>query len=384
MQLTSKLAQNETTIFTVMSAMAKEYNAVNLGQGFPDYDCDDRLRKLVSKHLNELKNQYAPMAGVPLLRAAISQKINRSYQTTVDPETQICITAGATQAIFTVIMAFVHKGDEVIIIEPAFDCYLPALELVGGIPKIYAMHYPDYKIDWDQLETLVTERTRMIFINSPHNPTGTIFKKADLLALERIVTGRDIIVLSDEVYEHLIFDGELHQSVLRFPNLLQQSLAVFSFGKTFHATGWKIGYCVGAEPLIAEFKNIHQWNVFSVNSFVQYALAEHLEDASSYESLPQFFQQKRDLLTKELASLPMQAKISEGTYFQLYRYGDLSDLEEFAFAKYLTQEAGVAVIPLSPFYSNPPNEKVIRLCFGKKEATLKEAAYRLNKHFSYL
>lgn len=381
MQLKSKLAQNETTIFTVMSAMAKEYNAVNLGQGFPDYDCDDKLRKLISKHLNEGKNQYAPMAGVSVLREAISNKIAHSYNTVINPETQICITAGATQAIFTTIMAFIHKGDEVIIIEPAFDCYLPAIELVGGIPKIYSMHYPDYKIDWERLETLVTERTRMILINSPHNPTGTIFKKEDLLALERIVTGKDIIVLSDEVYEHLVYDGELHQSVLRFPNLLQQSLAVFSFGKTFHATGWKIGYCVGAEKLITEFKNIHQWNVFSVNSFVQYALAEHLQDASTYERLPQFFQQKRDLLTKELASLPMQAKISEGTYFQLYSYAGLSDLDEFAFAKYLTQKVGVAVIPLSPFYSKSTNEKVIRLCFGKKEATLKAAAERLNNHF---
>ncbi|MEN0048655.1 MAG: methionine aminotransferase [Bacteroidota bacterium] len=381
MQLTSKLIQNETTIFTVMSAMAKQYNAVNLGQGFPDYDCDESLRKLVRQHLNEGKNQYAPMAGVPILREAISRKITHSYGTTIDPETQICITAGATQAIFTAILAFVHQGEEVIIIEPAFDCYLPAIELVGGIPKIYAMHYPDYKIDWKQLVKLVTERTKMILINSPHNPTGTILKEEDLQALERIVAGRDIVVLSDEVYEHLIYDGETHQSVLRFPNLLQQSLAVFSFGKTFHATGWKIGYCVGAEKLVAEFKNIHQWNVFSVNSFVQYALAEHLQDASAYERLPRFFQQKRDLLTQALASLPMQANVSAGTYFQLYSYEGLSDLNEFDFAKYLTQEVGVAVIPLSPFYSNPPNEKVIRLCFGKKAATLVAAAERLNKHF---
>ncbi|MEM9848467.1 MAG: methionine aminotransferase [Bacteroidota bacterium] len=383
MQITSKLAQNETTIFTVMSAMAKQYQAVNLGQGFPDYDCDVELKQLVSKHLNAGKNQYAPMAGVPALRDAIRQKIAHTHQADIDADTQICITAGATQAIFTAILAFVRSGEEVIVIEPAFDCYLPAIQLAGGIPKIYSMRYPDYQIDWEALGQLISDRTSMILINSPHNPTGTILRKEDLLQLERLVVGKDIIVLSDEVYEHLIYDDESHQSVLRFPNLMAQSIAVFSFGKTFHATGWKIGYCVGAPNLIAEFKNIHQWNVFSVNSFVQHAIAEYLENPASYELLPDFFQTKRNLLTEVLEDVPMQPKLSEGTYFQLYHYAEISDQDDFSFAKHLTRSIGVTTIPLSPFYTNPPDDQVIRLCFAKKESTLLEAANRLKKLNSY-
>ncbi len=379
MHITSKLPATETTIFTVMSALARQYNAINLGQGFPDFDCDEGLRKLVSKYLNDGKNQYCPMAGLLDLREAIAQKIERSYGTIVNPETEICVTAGATQALFTAISAFVHSGDEVIIFEPAYDSYTPSIQVAGGIPKPYRMTLPDYAIDWNIVENMVTDKTKMILINTPHNPTGTILKESDLLALEQIVKDKNIIVLSDEVYEHLIYDEEKHQSVLRFPNLFRQSLAVYSFGKTFHSTGWKIGYCVGPEHLIQEFKNIHQWNVFSVNSFTQYALAEHLQNPESYEYLPQFFQAKRNLLNERLKETPLKAQLSKGTYFQLYNYENISQEKDTEFAKYLTQEIGVASIPLSPFYTNPPDDKVVRLCFAKKEETLEKAAERLSK-----
>ena len=375
----SKLPISDITIFTVMSALANQHQAINLGQGFPDFDCDTSLKALVEKYLNDGKNQYCPMPGLLALRQSISHKMNRSYGMTLDPATQICITAGATQALFTAITAFIHDGDEVIIIEPAYDSYQPAIRIAGGIPKPYQLTYPDYSIDWNELRAMVNDKTKMIIINTPHNPTGTILRTKDIAALEQIVANKNIIVLSDEVYEHLIYDKEEHQSVLRFPNLFNQSLAVYSFGKTFHSTGWKIGYCVGPAYLMNEFKNIHQWNVFSVNSFTQYALAEHLKNPASYESLGEFFQQKRDYLTKELASVPLKPKLSAGTYFQLFNYAALSKEADVAFAKYLTTELGVAAIPLSPFYTTPPGDKVIRLCFAKKETTLAAAAERLSK-----
>ena len=381
MHLRSKLPKSETTIFSVMSALANDYQAINLGQGFPDYDCDDKLRTLVTKYLNLQKNQYCPMPGLLDLRQAIGHKMNKSYGTNLDATTQICVTAGATQALFTAITAFVHQGDEVIIIEPAYDSYTPSIKIVGGVPIPYTLHAPDYSIDWNAFETFLTLKTLMIIINTPHNPTGTILKKSDLEALENIVLGKNIIVLSDEVYEHLIYDNEPHQSVLRFPKLFEQSLAVYSFGKTFHSTGWKIGYCVGPDYLMKEFINVHQWNVFSVNSFVQFALAEYLEDEGTYNYLSTFFQQKRDFLNDELAQTSLVPMISQGTYFQLYNYEAVSDLEDIAFAKYLTTEVGVAAIPLSPFYSKPPNDKVIRLCFAKTEATLAKAAERLQGYF---
>jgi len=375
---TSKLPISDITIFTVMSALANKHKAINLGQGFPDFDCDASLKTLVEKYLNDGKNQYCPMPGLLALRQSISNKMYTAYGMNLDAATQICITAGATQALFTAITAFIHDGDEVIIIEPAYDSYQPAIRIAGGIPRPYQLTYPDYAIDWNELGEMVNDKTKMIIINTPHNPTGTILKKKDLAALEQIVANKNIIVLSDEVYEHLIYDKEEHQSVLRFPNLFNQSLAVYSFGKTFHSTGWKIGYCVGPEYLMNEFKNIHQWNVFCVNSFTQYALAEHLKNPNSYNSLGAFFQQKRDYLTNELTSVPLKPKLSAGTYFQLFNYADLSDQDDVAFAKYLTKEIGVAAIPLSPFYTNPPGDKVIRLCFAKKETTLSAAAERLS------
>ena len=319
------------------------------------------------------------MPGLLDLRQAISDKIQFTCGQSVNPNEEICITAGATQALFTAITAFVHAGEEVIILEPAYDSYIPSIQLAGGIPRGYQMVYPDYAIDWNEIESMVNEKTRMIIINTPHNPTGTVLKKEDLVALENIVADKNIIVLSDEVYEHLIYDKATHQSVIRFPKLYQQSLAVFSFGKTFHSTGWKMGYAVGPKHLMDEFKNVHQWNVFCVNSFTQYALAEHLQTPSNYTTLPAFFEQKRDFLTNSLKATPLVPQISQGTFFQLFNYAALSDMEDGEFAKYLTREIGVAAIPLSPFYSKPTGDKVIRLCFAKKESTLAAAAERLAK-----
>ena len=379
MNIRSKLPKSEVTIFAVMSGLARKYNAINLGQGFPDFDCDEKLKILVSKYLNDNKNQYCPMPGLLELRQAISKKLFRSHAINLNAETQVCVTAGATQALFTAIEAFVHQGDEVIIIEPAYDSYRPSILIAGGVPRAYQLTYPDYSIDWNEIENMVNDKTKMIIINTPHNPTGTILHQSDLESLEAIVADKNIIVLSDEVYEHLIYDNEQHQSVMRFPKLFEQSLAVFSFGKTFHATGWKMGYCVGSEQLMAEFKNVHQWNVFSVNSFLQYALAEHLQDPSTYEYLPKFFQQKRDFLTEKLEKTVLKPLKSSGTYFQLYHYGAINDMTDIDFAKYLTREIGVAAIPLSPFYAKPVGDKVVRLCFAKQEKTLAAAAERLSK-----
>ena len=373
----SKLTSGGATIFSVMSKLASEHKAINLGQGFPDFECDEKLKELVAKHLNEGKNQYAPLAGLPKLNETLSKKMERVYGMPINPDSQICVTAGATQALYTAIMAFVNKGDEVIIFEPAYDCYTPQIQLAGGVVKPYNMTYPDYSIDWDEVKDMVNDRTRMIVINTPHNPSGTVLNKQDMEALEEIVSDTNIIVLSDEVYEHLIFDGEEHQSIMRFPKLFNQSLAVFSFGKTLHTTGWKMGYIVGPEYLIKEFKTIHQWNVFCTNSFVQFAIADYLAEPKNYEYLSSFFQEKRDKMNELLEDVPLTPKVAKGTYFQAYNYSDVSDMDDLSFAKYLTSEIGVAAIPMSPFYTIPPGDKVIRLCFAKKEETIQAAGERL-------
>ena len=375
----SKLPRSTLSIFAKVSALAKKHQAINLGQGYPDFDCDPRLQALVSKHLQAGRNQYAPMPGVLELRQAISDKIKLTYQKSLNPDTEICVTAGATQALFTAIQAFVHTGNEVIIIEPAYDSYRPSVIIAGGVPIAYRLKSPDYQVDWNVVGEMVTSKTRMIIINTPHNPTGKTLKPTDLLALQEIVAERNILVLSDEVYEHLIYDGQEHQSVLRYEKLFQQSLAVYSFGKTLHATGWKLGYCVGPEHLMTEFKNIHQWNVFSVNSFVQYAIAEYLTDHSTYQQLSDFFQQKRDLLTELMKDSPLRALSSEGTYFQLYDYSEVSDMDDLKFYEYLTREYGVATIPLSPFYAVPTRDKVVRFCFAKEDSTLIAAINKLSK-----
>ena len=362
-----------------MSTLATENKAINLGQGFPDFDSDPVLRDLITKHLNDGKNQYCPMPGLLALRETLSEKIARCYGASIDPATQLCVTAGATQALFTAINAFVHQGDEVIILEPAYDCYKPEVLIAGGIPQPYSMTYPDYSVDWNEISDMVSDKTRMIIINTPHNPSGTLLEEEDMQALEQIVQGKDIVVLSDEVYEHLIYDGKKHQSVMRFPNLFAQSIAVFSFGKTLHTTGWKLGYVVGPEQLINEFKNIHQWNVFCVNSFLQFAIADYLKDPSTYDGLPSFFEEKRNRLTELLCDVPMKPLLSKGTYFQLYEYSEISNDDDVTFAKYLTTEIGVAAIPMSPFYSEAISDKTVRLCFAKKDETLEAAAERFLK-----
>lgn len=374
----SKLPNVGTTIFTVMSALANEHQAINLSQGFPDFLSSKRLIDLVHQYMQKGYNQYAPMAGVPALREQLAAKIADLYQIDVQPD-EITVTAGATQALFTAISAFVRPGDEVIMLEPAYDCYRPAVEVNGGIPIIYEMQAPDFQVDWKSVGQLFSERTRMIIINTPHNPTGTILRQADLEALEKLVADTNVLVLSDEVYEHLIYDGEPHQSVLRYPGLRARSLAVYSFGKTFHNTGWKVGYCVAPPELTAEFRKVHQFNVFCVNTPVQYALAEFLQNPDEYLILNAFYQQKRDFLAQVMAGSPLQPLPSRGTYFQLFDYKNISDEPDQAFARRITQEYGVASIPVSAFYSSGRDERVIRLCFAKKEETLEKAGALLQR-----
>ncbi len=373
MQIDSKLPNVGTTIFSVMSALANEHQAINLSQGFPNFDCPEGLKERVNFHMQNGKNQYVPMAGVPLLRERLAQKMEKSYGQPIDPASEITITAGATQALFTAIAAFVRPGDEVILIEPAYDSYRPSIEVVGGVPVVYELTAPDFRINWDDFQQCISERTKMIIINTPHNPIGKVLSEDDLLALQKITNNTDIIVLSDEVYEHLIFDGKAHQSVLRFSELFKRSLIVYSFGKTFHSTGWKMGYCVAPELLMKEFRKVHQFNVFSVNSFVQYGIADFLSNESFYLDLPNFYQQKRDFFQDAMAGSRLRALGSEGTYFQLFDYSSISDEGDLAFAKRMTTEFGVAAIPVSAFYSSGRDEKVIRLCFAKTEEVLKEA-----------
>ena len=381
MEINSKLPTVGINIFSIMSAMANQYGAINLSQGFPDFDCPKDLQNRVNFHLKNGKNQYVPMAGVPLLRERLAKKMENSYGQRIDSDTEITITAGATQALFTAITAFVRNGEEVILIEPAYDSYRPAVELAGGIPIIYELEGPDYQIDWKSFGKLISPNTKMIIINTPHNPIGKIRSEEDMRALEELTKETDILVLSDEVYEHLIYDGKKHQSVLRFPDLFKRSLLVYSFGKTFHSTGWKMGYCVGPELLMREFRKVHQFNVFSCNSFVQYGIADFLEDPATYQQLPEFYQQKRDYFQNQLFGSALNPLSSEGSYFQLYDYSAVSDLPDTEFAKHLTKEIGVAAIPVSVFYSSGRDEKVVRFCFAKKEETL-AAAGKLLKEIS--
>jgi methionine transaminase len=374
----SKLPHVGPTIFAVMSAMANKYGAINLSQGFPNFDPPQGLRDLVSKYMNLGMNQYSPMPGVPALREAIARKIYSLYDLEVDPETEITVTSGGTQALFTAIAAFISAGDEAVIVEPAYDSYGPSIEVQGGKAVPYELSAPDYRIDWDQLELLVTPRTRMIIVNSPHNPTGKAFVREDLLALERIAEKHDLWVLSDEVYEHLIYDERIHESVFRYPKLYQRSLAVFSFGKTFHNTGWKMGYCVAPPELTKEFRKVHQFNVFSANTPIQYALAEFLQNPEEYLLLPAFYQKKRDYFLQAIEGSGLQPVDCEGTYFLMAGYSQLSDLNDFAFCEWLIKEAGVAAIPVSSFYLSKRDEKVIRFCFAKTEDVLAQAGEKLN------
>jgi methionine aminotransferase len=379
LHINSKLPESRLTIFTVMSALANQYGAINLGQGFPDFDCDESLKILISKYLNAGKNQYCPMPGLFELREALSKKYFNSYNNKINPGSEITVTAGATQALFTAITAFIHSGDEVILIEPAYDSYRPSIILAGGIPISYELKSPDFKIDWDHFSDLISSKTRMIIINTPHNPIGRVLHEKDIIALQSLVKDKNIIVLSDEVYEHLIYDGLEHSSILKYPQLYEQSLAVYSFGKTFHSTGWKIGYVIAPEPLTTEFRKVHQWNVFSVNSFLQYALADYLKDPAPYLQLPSFYQGKRDHFNELLHGSKLLPLKCEGTYFQLFDYSSISSEDDIDFAKDITKYHGVAAIPLSVFYTSHRQDKLIRLCFAKTEEVLEKAAELLRK-----
>ena len=370
----SKLPNVGTTIFTVMSALANKHGAINLSQGFPDFPSDPELIDRVCHYMKEGFNQYAPMPGVEALRQAIAAKIDRLYGTKPDPTTEITITAGATQAIFTAIATLVRPGDEVLVFEPAYDSYIPGIEVCGGKAIPFRLKAPDYRIDWAAVEAMITPATRVIMINSPHNPTGTILEASDLLNLQALVAKYRLWIISDEVYEHLIYDGLTHESVLKYPELYRRSFAAFSFGKTFHNTGWKLGYIVAPPLLTAEFRKVHQFNVFSCNAPIQYALADYLMNPSHYEELPSFYQQKRDYFLDAMKGSGLQPFDCKGTYFQLFDYSAVSDEPDTVFAETMTTRYGVAAIPVSVFYGAGLDEKVIRLCFAKKTETLREAA----------
>lgn len=372
-QINSKLPDVGTTIFSVMSKLANEHNAINLSQGFPNFDCSDRLKELVNAYMQKGYNQYAPMAGLMGLREQLAIKAEKLYQANLHPDTEITITAGATQAIYTAISAFIKQGDEVILIEPAYDSYRPSIVVNGGIPIAYELKAPDYRIDWNAFSSLISERTRMIIINTPHNPTGTSLEASDLLHLQNLTKDTNILVLSDEVYEHLIYDGKVHESVLKYPELYQRSLITYSFGKSLHATGWKMGYCIAPEHLMQEFRKVHQFNVFSVNTPMQYAIADFLKTPDNYLSLSSFFQEKRDYFADLMAATRFRPIPCTGTYFQLYDYSAISDEQDVVFAKRMTVERGVATIPVSVFYNSAYDGKVVRFCFAKTKDTLEKA-----------
>ncbi|HYD96224.1 MAG TPA: pyridoxal phosphate-dependent aminotransferase [Noviherbaspirillum sp.] len=377
--LPSRLPNVGTTIFTVMSALATEKGAVNLGQGFPDFDCDPALVDAVTAAMKDGFNQYPPMSGVPALRQAIAAKIGAIYGHAYNPDTEITVTAGATQAILTSVLCCVHPGDEVIVIEPVYDSYVPAIELAGGVPVFVQMEVgaQGYSVPWQKVAAAVTPKTRLIMINSPHNPTGSVLREADIRALEEIVRGTGILILSDEVYEHMVYDGARHESVCRYPELASRAFVVSSFGKTYHVTGWKIGYVAAPAALTAEFRKVHQFNVFTVNTPVQHGVARYMANPAPYLELPAFYQRKRDLFRDGLASTRFKLLPSDGTYFQCVDYSAISSAPEADFAKWLTAEIGVAAIPVSAFYNQPRESGIVRFCFAKKDDTLRSALERL-------
>jgi methionine transaminase len=377
--LKSKLPNMGQSIFAVMSRLAGEQQAINLSQGFPDFDISDELIERVDYYMKAGNNQYAPMPGVLALREAISKKVAKDHGALYNPETEINITAGATQALYTAISAFIGDDDEAIIFEPAYDSYAPAVRVNGGHVKFAQMELPGYTINWSHLARLITNRTKMIIINTPHNPTGSVLGEDDLQALQRITRKTDIVVLSDEVYEHLIFDQAQHHSVCRFPDLAARSIAVGSFGKTFHATGWKIGYALAPENLMREFRKVHQWVVFAVNTPIQMAIADFLKNENNYKNLPAFFQEKRDRFVELISSSGFKPVPCGGTYFQCLDYSGISDEPDLDFAKRLTTEKKIASIPLSPFFMNGRDDKILRFCFAKKDETLQKAAEILCK-----
>lgn len=374
MQHHSKLPNVGTTIFTVMSALANKHQAINLSQGFPNFKSDQKLIELVSKAMNSGFNQYAPMQGALELRQAIAKKFEILYNSSYHPETEITVTAGATQAIFTIISAFIKPNDEVIIFKPAYDCYEPAIELNGGKTIAIQLKAPDYSVDWNAVKSLINSNTKMVIINTPQNPSGTIFSKNDMLQLQDLLKNTNIILLSDEVYEHLVFDDEQHQSACLFPDLKERSFVVASFGKTFHNTGWKVGYCCAPKALMEEFQKVHQFNVFSVNHPVQKALADYLQESEHYSNLSRFYQQKRDLFLDLIQESRFKFTPAKGTYFQVLDYSEITDEYDVDFAKQLTIDHGLASIPLSVFNAHGLDHKVLRFCFAKTDETLEAAA----------
>jgi methionine transaminase len=375
--LQTKLPAVGTTIFTVMSALAAEKGAVNLGQGFPDFDCDPKLVQAVTEAMTCGLNQYPPMAGVPALREAVSAKIEAMYGRKYDPGSEVTITAGATQAIITAVLAVVRPGDEVIVLEPCYDSYVPNIELAGGTVVRVPLTPGSFRPDFGKIAAALTARTRAIIINTPHNPSATVWSAGDMRALEELLAPTEVLVISDEVYEHMVFDGRDHQSAARFPGLAARSFIVSSFGKTYHVTGWKVGYVAAPAPLSAEFRKVHQFNVFTVNTPMQHGLAAYMADPQPYLQLPAFYQRKRDLFREGLARTRFELLPSEGSYFQCVRISRVSDLPEDEFCKWLTGEIGVAAIPLCAFYGNGFDQRVVRFCFAKRDETLHEALARL-------
>ncbi len=373
-QIFSKLPQSGTSIFAIMSKMAVDHHAINLSQGFPDFPISDKLIARVNHYMKKGFNQYAPMPGVLPLRKAIAQKAAKTYGVSYNPEHEITITAGATQAIYTAISAFIKEGNEVIIFEPAYDSYAPAVKINGGLVKYVELTAPFFKINWNDVKRMISNRTRMIIINSPHNPTGSLLDESDMMQLDVITRNTDIIVLSDEVYEHLIFDNQKHQSACCFPGLVNRSMVIGSFGKTFHATGWKTGFVMAPADLTAEFRKLHQFTVFASNTPIQYAIADFLEDDANYTHLPAFYQSKRDFFAEKLKSSRFELIPCHGTYFQLLSYKAISDEPEMVFAERLVKEHRIALIPLAPFYQQNQNQQLMRVCFAKKEETLSKAA----------
>ncbi|WP_035819660.1 pyridoxal phosphate-dependent aminotransferase [Janthinobacterium sp. RA13] len=376
---TSRLPLVGTTVFTRMSSLAAQHGAVNLGQGFPDFDCAPKLVELVSDAMHAGHNQYPMMTGSAPLREAIAAKIASLYGHGYDAGTEITVTAGATQALTTAILCCVHPGDEVIVIEPAYDSYLPAIALAGGVPVLVAMEVGEhgYSVPWDKLAAAVSSKTRLIIINTPHNPTGTILRPADVAALADIVRGTQILILSDEVYEHMVYDGVPHASLARNPELAARSFIVSSFGKTYHVTGWKIGYVAAPASMTAEFRKVHQYNVFSVNTPMQHGLAGYMAEPQPYLDLPAFYQRKRDLFRDGLAGSRFTLLPADGTYFQCVRYDAISQETEAQFAEWLTTEIKVAAIPVSAFYAQGKESGIVRFCFAKKDETLRLALERL-------
>nr|WP_315427335.1 pyridoxal phosphate-dependent aminotransferase [uncultured Albidiferax sp.] len=375
----TKLPAVGTTIFTVMSALATEHNAVNLGQGFPDFNCDPALVQAVTDAMQQGLNQYPPMPGIPALREAVATKIKALHAREYSANTEITITAGATQGIITAILAVVRPGDEVIVLEPCYDSYVPNIELAGGTVVRVPLTPHTFRPDFDKIAAAITPKTRAILINSPHNPSATIWSREDMLQLQELLAPTEVLLISDEVYEHMVFDGRQHESAARYPGLAARAFIVSSFGKTYHVTGWKVGTVVAPAPLMAEFRKVHQFNVFTVNTPVQHGLSNYMADPAPYLDLPAFYQRKRDLFRAGLAETKFRLLPSEGSYFQCVDISEVSDLSEADFCQWLTKEIGVAAIPLSAFYGDGFDQRVVRFCFAKKDETLQAALARLAK-----